>query len=78
MLSKQGYVSDDAAGPWLPHVMFFVPHGEAVAWGAGLKASPIIGADSGPFEPTVLLLPVRRWSDGSPAPAPTTEHQHSP
>src|SRR5689334_21934230 len=78
MLSKQGYVSDDSAGPWLPHVMFFVPHGEAVAWGAGLKASPIIGADSGPFEPTVLLLPVRRWSDGSPAPAPSTEHQHSP
>jgi hypothetical protein len=80
MLSKQGYVSDDAAGPWLPHVMFFVPHGEAVAWGAGLKASPILGADSGPFEPSVLLLPVRLWSDGSPAPAPapSTEHHHSP
>src|SRR5690242_18200672 len=38
MLSKQGYISNDSAGPWLPHVMFFVPHGEAVAWGAGLKA----------------------------------------
>src|SRR5450432_645441 len=31
MLSKNGYVSDDAAGPWLPHVMFFVPHGQAAA-----------------------------------------------
>ena len=40
MLSKQGYLSDDSAGPWLPHVMFFVPHGEAVPWGAGLEASP--------------------------------------
>jgi hypothetical protein len=55
MLSKQGYVSDDAAGPWLPHVMFFVPHS--------------------PIEPTVLYIPVRRWSDGSPGPAPA-ELQH--
>jgi len=78
MLSKQGYLSDDAAGPWLPHVMLFVPHGQAVAWAAGLEASPILGADGSPFEPTVLLIPVRRWSDGSPAPSPATEHQHSP
>jgi hypothetical protein len=78
MLSKQGYLSDDAAGPWLPHVMLFVPHGQAVAWGAGLEASPILGADGRPFEPTVLLIPVRRWSDGSLAPSPATEHQHSP
>ena len=78
MLSKQGYLSDDAAGPWLPHVMFFVPHGEAVPWGAGLEGSPILGADGSAFEPTVLLIPVRRWSDGSPAPSPATEHQHSP
>lgn len=78
MLSKQGYVSDDAAGPWLPHVMFFVPHGQAAAWGVGLSASPILGADGSPFEPTVLFVPVRRWSDGSPAPPPTIDHQHSP
>jgi hypothetical protein len=78
MLSKQGYLGDEAAGPWLPHVMLFVPHGQAAAWGAGLKASPILGADANPFEPTVLFIPVRRWSDGSPAPSPATEHQHSP
>jgi len=39
MLSKEGYLSDDAAGPWLPHVMFFVPHGEAVPWGAEMAAA---------------------------------------
>ena len=78
MLSKQGYVSDDSAGPWLPHLMFFVARGQAVAWGAGLEASPIIGGDGSPFEPTVLLIPVRRWSDGSPAPSPASEHQHTP
>ena len=74
MLSKQGYLSDDGAGPWLPHVMFFVPHGQATAWGAGLDASPILGADGSPFEPTVLFVPVRRWSDGSPAPPPGASH----
>jgi hypothetical protein len=78
MLSKQGYLSDAAAGPWLPHVMFFAPHGQTAAWGAGLEASPILGTDGHPFEPTVLVIPVRRWSDGSPAPPPEPEHRHSP
>jgi hypothetical protein len=78
MLSKHGYLSDDGAGPWLPHVMFFVPHGQAEAWGAGLGASPILGSEASPFEPTVLLIPVRQWSDGSPGPAPAPEHSHSP
>jgi len=76
MLSKRGYLSD-AGGSWLPHVMFFVPHGETAAWAAGLKASPILGTDGTPFEPTVLFIPVRSWSDGSPAPSPTSEHHHS-
>ena len=76
MLSKQGYLGDEAGGPWLPHVMFFVPHGQAPAWGAGLDSSPVLGADGGPYEPTTLFVPVRRWSDGSPAPpaAPVEPH----
>jgi hypothetical protein len=75
MLSKQGYLNDITAGPWMPHVMPFVAHGQAVAWAAGLEGSPIMGADGGPIGPTVLLIPVRQWSDGSPAP-PFTEHHH--
>jgi hypothetical protein len=75
MLSKEGYLNDDAAGPWLPHVMFFVPHGQAPVWAAGFEGSPILGTDGGPFGPTVLFIPVRRWSDGSPGPAPTP-HVH--
>ena len=80
MLSKQGYLGDDAGGPWLPHLMFFLPHGQTQTWGAGLEGSPILGTDGGPFELTVVLVPVRRWSDGSPAPAPApaSQHQHSP
>jgi hypothetical protein len=78
MLSKSGYLSDDAAGPWLPHVMLFVPHGQAANWGAGLEGSPVLGADGSPIEPTVLFIPVRRWSDGTPAPPPPPleTHQH--
>ena len=74
MLSKQGYVSDDADGPWQPHVMFFVPPGQAAAWGAGLKGSPVLGTDGGSFEPTVLFIPVPRWSDGSPGPSHGASH----
>ncbi len=76
MLSKDGYLSDEAGGPWLPHVMFFVPHGQGTTWGAGLEGSPVLGTESGPYEPTVLFIPVRRWSDGSPGPTPTPPHKH--
>ena len=77
MLSKQGYLGDAAGGPWYPHVMFFVAHGDAATWAAGLKGSPILGSDASPFEPTVLYIPVRTWSDGSPSTVPETEHNHS-
>jgi hypothetical protein len=75
MLSKEGYISDDSAGPWLPHVMFFLPHGQAVNWGASREGSPIIGQDGRAVESTVLFIPVRSWSDGSPAASPPKKHQ---
>lgn len=75
MLSKNGYVSDDAVGPWLPHVMFFVPHGQAAVWAAGVEGSPVLGKDGSDIEPTVLFVPVRRWSDGSPAPTAVEQHR---
>jgi len=77
MLSKNGYITDQAAGPWLPHVMFFLPHGQAAAWAAGLEGSPIIGQEGNELESTVLFVPVRRWSDGSPAPSPAEPHTHT-
>jgi hypothetical protein len=77
MTSKLGYLNDDAGGPWLPHVMVFVPHGQAATWGAGLDGSPILGQEGSEIESTVLFIPVRRWSDGSPAPAPSAPHVHS-
>ena len=77
MLSKNGYVSDNPGGPWLPHVMLFVPSGQAAVWGAGLEGSPVLGTDGSAIEPTVLFIPVRSWSDGTPAPPPTSQHQHN-
>lgn len=70
MLSKGGHLGGDAAGPWLPHMMFFVAHGQAADWGAGADGSPVMVSEGSDIESTVLMIPVRRWSDGSPAPAP--------
>src|SRR5215475_10077275 len=67
MLSKQGYLSD-TAGHWLPHLMFFTPAVDPAAWGANLPGSPMIASDRGE-NLTVFLVPVRQWSDGTPAPA---------
>ena len=77
MLSKDGYLNDEAGGPWHPHVMFFIPHGQAAAWGAGLEGSPILGQEGTEIESTVLFIPVRRWSDGTPAPPASVQHVHA-
>jgi hypothetical protein len=78
MLSKQSDLGSQAGGgPWRPHVMFFVPRGQAAAWGASLAGSPVLGQDGGPLEPTVLFIPVPRWSDGSVAPLTGAPAHHS-
>lgn len=74
MLSKSGYLSDAAAGPWLPHMMFFIRPGQTPAWGACAEGSPIICHDGGELQSSLLLIPVRAWSDGSPAPPPPPKH----
>ncbi|MDQ2866092.1 MAG: hypothetical protein M3R51_07670 [Candidatus Eremiobacteraeota bacterium] len=76
MMSKEGYLGDQAGGPWYPHVMFFVKHGETALWGAGEKGSPIIGQDGLAIESTTLFIPVRRWSDGSSAMPNTVQQTH--
>ncbi len=70
MLSKQGYLSTKSAGPWLPHLMFFAPKTDSSAWGADLAGSPIITFQNPEERMTVFLIPVRSWSDGTPAPPP--------
>lgn len=65
MLSKEGYLSD-SDGHWHPHLMFFVPLTDSKVWGAGLKGSPILAAEDPLDHLTVFLVPVSKWSDGTP------------
>jgi hypothetical protein len=66
MMSKQGYLND-RDGHWHPHLMFFAPLTDAAAWGANLPGSPLIGAKDPEDRLTIFLLPVAKWSDGTPA-----------
>jgi hypothetical protein len=75
MLSKQGYLGDEAGGPWLPHLMFFTPKTDSKEWGADLPGSPILTSQNDKERMTTLLIPVRRWSDGTPA-LPEGAHSH--
>jgi len=65
MMSKEGYLSDQD-GHWHPHLMFFVSQADPGAWGAGLPGSPIIAFNDAWEHLTTFLVPVRRWSDGTP------------
>jgi len=68
MMSPQGHLSDRDSH-WMPHVMIYVPRAKASLWGANSAGSPIIAFEGDELDPvTVYLIPVRRWSDGSPAP----------
>jgi hypothetical protein len=71
MMSKDGFLND-RAGHWVPHLMFYAAASDSGAWGADVVGSPVmlnpqfLGA---PERISVFMVPLRRWSDGSPAPA---------
>lgn len=71
MMSRQGYLNDHD-GHWHPHLMFFMPLTAGAAWGADLPGSPVIAAEDKLGAVTVFLVPVRRWSDGTP----DSDHEH--
>lgn len=66
MLSKQQYLSDNG-GHWHPHLMFFVAHVDSAAWGADLDGSPVFASKGDPEPVTTFIVPVTKWSDGTPA-----------
>lgn len=66
MLSKQQYLNH-RSGHWRPHLMFFTPETDPKSWGAGLQDSPILGIKYPEEHLTVFLIPVGRWSDGTPS-----------
>jgi hypothetical protein len=68
MLAKEGHLND-AAGHWQPHLMFLIPQTNAAAWGANIDGSPIFALDDKLDRYTLFLVPVAKWSDGTPAPS---------
>jgi len=69
MLSPEQHLSD-ADPHWMPHLMFYYDHAlTAAAFGAGGMTAPIIDASAGdPKGPMqVFYIPIRSWSNGSPA-----------
>jgi hypothetical protein len=79
MMSKSSYLTDQD-GHNLPHLMFYDPPKDFSAWGANLPNSPVmavnywyLSAEAYPQlqsfpQLAVFLVPVDKWSDGSPAP----------
>jgi hypothetical protein len=68
MMSAQGHLND-GNGHWMPHVMVYVPRAKASLWGANLKGAPIFALEGDDLDPvSVFLIPMRTWSDGTPAP----------
>jgi hypothetical protein len=65
MLSKEGYLGDQAGGPWAPHVMFWGPPGPGSNWGADLPGSPVFSDADDVMPFTMYFIPVRKWSDGT-------------
>jgi hypothetical protein len=69
MMSKGQYLTDDGGHNFVPHLMFYTPHTDPPVWGADLPKSPVSTnpqfAGAEPID--VLVVPVRRWSDGTSA-----------
>lgn len=68
MMSKQGYLTAD--GGDLAHIMIYTPHMDPAAWGNGVPNAPVMlnpqFKDTEPID--VWVIPVGKWSDGTPAP----------
>ncbi len=66
MMSKDGYLGDDANGPWHPHLMFYMPPMATKDWGANLAGTGVMGTGAGVDPYTIFYVPVAAWSDGTP------------
>jgi len=71
MMSRQQNLNDDAHN-WVPHLMFYFPRADGADWGADLPGAPPMlnpQFQESPEAISVIMVPVRQWSDGTPAPA---------
>ncbi|HEY4320053.1 MAG TPA: hypothetical protein VGM77_02655 [Gemmatimonadales bacterium] len=72
MTSPEQYLQDDTPHNWTPHLMFYYDRTlPPSTWGAVDGSTMVIDGTGGdPASPVTLLVPVRRWSDGTPATPP--------
>jgi hypothetical protein len=68
MMAKQGYLNGVIKGPWLPHVMFYVPEINPQSLGSDQDDVPLDGHEDTVGRFTVIDVPVSKWSDGTPSP----------
>lgn len=68
MMSKRAYLTD--SGGNVAHVMIYTPHLDPKEWGADVPNSPVmLNPQFKGIEPIdVWVIPVGKWSDGTPAP----------
>jgi hypothetical protein len=74
MTGKEGY-GGDVAPHWPPHLMFFYSDTDPAIWGANLPGSSIVGFADPMFHLTQFVIPVEKYSDGSPV-ASAADHKH--
>jgi hypothetical protein len=74
MTGKEGY-GGDVVPHWPPHLMFLYSDTDVAIWGANLAGSPIMGLADPLVHLTQFVIPVEKYSDGTPA-AVTAEHKH--
>ena len=70
MMSKEAYLTD-ADDHNMAHLMFYTPPMEGTAWGADVPNSPVmlnLQFRGAPEPIDVFMVPVGKWSDGTPAP----------
>jgi hypothetical protein len=51
---------------WHPHLMFFVARANDATWGANLAGSPVMSTVHETDPVTTFIVPVKKWSDGTP------------
>lgn len=51
---------------WHPHLMFFVAGANDATWGANSAGSPVMSTIHATDPITTFIVPVKKWSDGTP------------
>lgn len=68
MMSQHTYFGP-VYGKGGPHLMFYFPTTDSLAWGGGLPKSPVIVHQDYPAPTTTFVIMLAHWADGTPVAA---------